>query len=69
MLNRASTINNTSELPFVRLNFNTKNIVSSSYFYLQINDITFVQPDKCKSVSADAIKTGFSRLVLRCFQC
>jgi polysaccharide biosynthesis/export protein len=40
----------------IRLNLNSKEIVASPYFYLQPNDMIYVEPSKTKSASADAIK-------------
>lgn len=38
----------------VRLDLNSKNIVSSPYFYLQPNDMIYVEPNKNKVVASDA---------------
>ncbi|WP_225975351.1 polysaccharide biosynthesis/export family protein [Panacibacter ginsenosidivorans] len=40
----------------IRLNLNSKDIVSSPYFYLQPNDIVYVEPSKYKIASVDAIR-------------
>jgi len=40
----------------VRLNLSNKDIVSSPYFYLQSNDIIYVQPNKNKVASTDAYR-------------
>lgn len=43
----------------VRLNLNNKDIVSSPYFYLQSNDIVYVQPNKYKAASTDAYRNRY----------
>jgi polysaccharide biosynthesis/export protein len=43
----------------VRLNLNNKDIVSSPYFYLQSNDIIYVQPNKYKAASTDAYRNRY----------
>lgn len=43
----------------IRLNLNNKEIVSSPYFYLQSNDIIYVQPNKYKSATTDAYKNRY----------
>lgn len=40
----------------IRLNLNSKDIISSPYFYLQPNDIVYVEPNKYKVMSADAVR-------------
>jgi polysaccharide biosynthesis/export protein len=40
----------------VRLNLNNKDIISSPYFYLQSNDIIYVQPNDSKAASTDAYR-------------
>ncbi|WP_299708099.1 polysaccharide biosynthesis/export family protein [uncultured Pontibacter sp.] len=35
-----------------RLNLNNKNVLNSPYFYLQQNDVVYVEPDKMKQVQA-----------------
>lgn len=47
------TLNNKK---LVRLNLNNKEIVSSPYFYLQANDIIYVQPNKQKVAATDAYR-------------
>ncbi len=39
----------------VRLNLNSKNIVSSPYFYLQPNDLIYVEPNQDRIVASDAV--------------
>ena len=39
----------------VRLNLNSKNIMSSPYFYLQPNDLIYVEPNQDRIVSSDAV--------------
>ncbi len=38
----------------VRLDLNSKNIISSPYFYLQPNDLIYVEPNKNRVISTDA---------------
>lgn len=38
-----------------RLDIRSKNIVSSPYFYLKQNDVLYVEPNKYKSASVDAV--------------
>ena len=40
----------------VHLNLNSKNIMSSPYFYLQPNDVVYVEPNKAKAASTDAAR-------------
>lgn len=46
----------------IRLNLNNKDIVSSPYFYLQSNDIIYVQPNKSKIASTDAYRNKYFTL-------
>ena len=39
----------------VRLNLNSKNIMSSPYFYLQPNDLIYVEPNKDRIIGSDAV--------------
>lgn len=41
----------------VRLNLNSKNIMNSPYFFLKQNDVLYVEPNKAKSASLDAVKS------------
>jgi polysaccharide export outer membrane protein len=43
----------------VRLNLNNKDIISSPYFYLQSNDIIYVQPNKYKVAATDAYRNRY----------
>ncbi|MBV9961190.1 MAG: polysaccharide biosynthesis/export family protein [Parafilimonas sp.] len=47
----------------VRLNLNNKDIISSPYFYLQSNDIVYVQPNKQKVAATDAYRNRLFALV------
>jgi len=38
------------------LNLNSKDVMSSPYFYLQPNDVVYVEPNKAKAASTDAVK-------------
>ncbi|WP_153798934.1 polysaccharide biosynthesis/export family protein [Foetidibacter luteolus] len=40
----------------VRLNLNKKDVISSPYFYLRQNDIVYVEPNKYKVASVDAVR-------------
>ncbi len=40
----------------IRLNLNSKDIVSSPWFYLQPNDVIYVEPSKFKVESVDAVR-------------
>jgi polysaccharide export outer membrane protein len=40
-----------------RLNLNDKNVLNSPYYYLQQNDIVYVEPYKTRSIQADANPT------------
>jgi polysaccharide export outer membrane protein len=54
LLVRDST-NNQKHL--VRLDLNSKNIISSPYYYLKENDILYVEPTKSRLISTDAYRT------------
>jgi len=41
----------------VRLNLNSKDIISSPYFYLKQNDLIYVEPSELKVASLDAVRT------------
>ena len=41
----------------VRLNLNSKDIISSPYFWLKQSDVIYVEPDKSKAASLDMAKT------------
>lgn len=43
----------------IRLNLNSKAIFSSPYFYLEPNDIIYVQPNKSKASSTDVLMTKY----------
>jgi len=43
-----------------RLNLNEKNVLTSPYYYLQQNDIVYVEPYKTRSIQADANPTRFA---------
>ena len=40
----------------VHLNLTSKDIISSPYFYLQPNDVVYVEPNKSKAASTDAVR-------------
>jgi polysaccharide export outer membrane protein len=43
-----------------RLNLNNKEVLNSPYFYLQQNDIVYVEPDKAKAVQASLSRSNIS---------
>jgi polysaccharide export outer membrane protein len=43
-----------------RLNLNSKVLLNSPYFYLQQNDLLYVEPDKIKEVQASTNQRAFS---------
>lgn len=43
----------------VRVNLNNKETLSSPYFYLQQNDIVYVEPDKAKTVQTSLARNNF----------
>lgn len=46
------TRENNGKLEFVRLNLNTDEVFKSSYYYLQQNDVIYVEPNSVKSVAS-----------------
>lgn len=48
-----------NEKKLIRLNLNNKDIISSPYFYLQSNDIVYVEPNKYKAATTDAYKNRY----------
>lgn len=48
------TLNNQKNM--MHLNLNSKNIMSSPYFYLQPNDVVYVEPNKARAASTDAVR-------------
>lgn len=48
-----------SNKKLIRLNLNNKDIVSSPYFYMQSNDIVYVQPNSSKIASTDAYRNRY----------
>ena len=46
------TRENNGKLEFVRLNLNTDEVFKSSYYYLQQNDVIYVEPNSIKSVAS-----------------
>ena len=40
----------------IHLNLNTKEVIASPYYYLQPNDIIYVEPNEAKAASVDAIR-------------
>jgi polysaccharide export outer membrane protein len=52
---------------FIRLNLNSSNIFESPYYYLKQNDIIYVEPNKQKIASTDAIKLRNISLITAAF--
>ena len=46
------TRENNGKLEFVRLNLNSDEVFKSRYFYLQQNDVVYVEPSKVKSIAS-----------------
>lgn len=47
----------------IRLNLNSKNILTSPYYYLKENDILYIEPSKAKLASTDAYKAQNLRII------
>lgn len=47
----------------IRLNLNNKDIVSSPYFFMQSNDIIYVEPNKFKVAATDAYRNRYIAVV------
>lgn len=56
------TRENNGKLEFVRLNLNTDEIFKSPYFYLQQNDVIYVEPNNVKSVASQNLSLYLSTL-------
>jgi len=41
----------------IRFSLNSKDIITSNYFYLRQNDVIYVEPNKAKIANLDAVKT------------
>jgi len=54
------TRENSGKLEFVRLSLNTDEVFKSPYFYLQQNDIIYVEPNTVKSIAAQNISLYLS---------
>jgi len=54
------TRENDGKLEFVRLNLNTDEAFKSPYFYLQQNDVVYVEPNTVKSIAAQNISLYLS---------
>ncbi|HLP04255.1 MAG TPA: polysaccharide biosynthesis/export family protein [Paludibacter sp.] len=54
------TRENNGKLEFVRLNLNSDEIFKSPYFYLQQNDVLYVEPNKVKSIGSQNISLYLS---------
>jgi polysaccharide export outer membrane protein len=48
------SVNNQKSM--VHLNLNTKDIISSPYYYLRPNDVVYVEPNKAKAAGSDAVR-------------
>jgi polysaccharide export outer membrane protein len=51
------------EKKLIRLNLNSKDIISSPYFYIKQNDVVYVEPNKAKIASLDASKTRLYAII------
>ena len=49
------TRENNGKLEFARLNLNTDEVFMSPYFYLQQNDVLYVEPNNVKSIGSQNI--------------
>lgn len=56
------TRENNGKLEFVRLNLNTDEAFKSPYFYLQQNDVIYVEPNAVKSIAAQNIPLYLSSI-------
>lgn len=56
------TRENNGKLEFVRLNMNTDEVFKSPYFYLQQNDVIYVEPNTVKSVASQNISLYLSAI-------
>ncbi len=54
------TRENDGKLEFVRLNLNTDEVFKSPYFYLQQNDVVYVEPNNVKSIASQNISLYLS---------
>ncbi len=54
------TRENNGKLEFVRLNLNSDDIFKSPYFYLQQNDVIYIEPNKVKSIGSQNISLYLS---------
>ena len=52
------TRENNGRLEFVRLNLNSDDVFKSPYYYLQQNDVVYVEPNKVKAISSENVNTG-----------
>jgi polysaccharide export outer membrane protein len=52
-----------SQRIYVRLDLQSKNIFSSPYYYLQNNDVLYIQPGKTKFASVDASYRNVSLVI------
>jgi polysaccharide export outer membrane protein len=56
------TRENNGKLEFVRLNLNTDEVFKSPYFYLQQNDVIYVEPNTVKTIAAQNIPLYLSTI-------
>ena len=56
------TRNNNGKLEFARINLNSDEVFKSPYFYLQQNDVIYVEPNTVKSISSQDIHLYLSSL-------
>ncbi|MBP1663454.1 MAG: Polysaccharide biosynthesis/export protein [Bacteroidetes bacterium] len=56
------TRNNNGKLEFARINLNSDEIFKSPYYYLQQNDVIYIEPNTVKSISSQNIPLYLSSL-------
>jgi polysaccharide export outer membrane protein len=56
------TRENNGKLEFIRLDLNSDEVFKSPYFYLQQNDVVYVEPNRVKAVGAQNISLYLSSL-------
>jgi len=56
------TRENNGRLEFARLNLNSDDVFKSPYFYLQQNDVVYIEPNKVKSVASQNFSLYLSSL-------
>lgn len=54
------TRENNGKLEFVRINLNSADLFRSPYFYLQQNDVLYVEPNNAKAIASENLSLYFS---------